>query len=231
MDGTRAGQDSPQAGTSTQTVDPSVAAAEVRSRLEAVWQLSSDALFAVSLDGVIVAWSPAAERIYGYAAEAIIGKPLSILVPDDRRHELSTTITSIGQGATVEDFETVRLRSDGVPIDVSLSIAPTRDERGQITGVLVVAQDITAINEALRQAEQSSVKLSDRERMLRRALVALRKSHEEAKSTQLQLVQAAKLESVGRLAAGVAHEVKNPLAVILFAIDYLAETIQAPDAN
>ncbi|TMQ58756.1 MAG: PAS domain S-box protein [Candidatus Eisenbacteria bacterium] len=231
MDGMRAGQDPPQAGRSTQAVDEGVSVAEMRSRLEAVWQLSNDALFAVGLDGIIVAWNAAAERIYGYPAEGIIGKHLSILVPEDRRHELSTTITSIGRGATVEGFETIRLRRDGVPIDVSLSIAPTRDESGQATGVLVVARDITAIHQALRQAEQSSVQLSDRERMLRRAIVALRKSHEEGKATQLQLVQAAKLESIGRLAAGVAHEVKNPLAVILFAIDYLAETIQAPDAN
>jgi signal transduction histidine kinase len=67
-------------------------------------------------------------------------------------------------------------------------------------------------------------------------LVALRteelhRANEEAKSAQLQLFQAAKLESIGRLAAGVAHEVKNPLAVILFAIDYLAESVESPDPN
>src|SRR5437879_1050877 len=59
----------------------------------------------------------------------------------------------------------------------------------------------------------------------------LNRANEEAKSAQLQLVQAAKLESIGRLAAGVAHEVKNPLAVILFAIDYLAESVESPDPN
>jgi len=217
--------------TRTETEDSGLSAAEARSRLDAVWDLANDALFAVSLDGFILAWNPAAERIYGYPAQAIIGKPLSILVPEDRLHEFETTITSIARGATVEHFETVRVRSDGVPIDVSLSIAPTRDEQGRVTSALAVARDITAIKQALRQAELSSVKLSEREAMLRRALLALRRSLEETKSAQLHLVQAAKLESIGRLAAGVAHEVKNPLAVILFAIDYLAETIEAPDAS
>lgn len=205
--------------------------AEARSRLEAILDLSHDGILVVSLDGIIIAWNRAAERIYGYPTESIVGKPLAILVPPDRIHELSKIYQGVARGGTIKNFETVRIRSDGAPIDVSLSIAPIRDARGRVTGALAFTREITAIRRALKEAEQSSVKLSDRERMLRRALLALRQSHEEAKSAQLQLVQAAKLESVGRLAAGVAHEVKNPLAVILFALDYLAETIHEPDPN
>jgi len=108
---------------------------------------------------------------------------------------------------------------------------PIRDRNGRVTSALIIMRDITAAQLALQEAAESSEKLSDRERMLKRALVALRESHERAKSAQLQLVQAAKLESIGRLAAGVAHEVKNPLAVILFAVDYLAESIPNPDGN
>jgi signal transduction histidine kinase len=69
------------------------------------------------------------------------------------------------------------------------------------------------------------------ERLVAQRTVELHRAHQETKSAQLQLVQAAKLESIGRLAAGVAHEVKNPLAVILFAIDYLKEAVDAPDSN
>ena len=69
------------------------------------------------------------------------------------------------------------------------------------------------------------------ERLVARRTSELRKANEEAKSAQLQLAQAAKMESIGRLAAGVAHEVKNPLAVILFALDYLAESVRSPDPN
>jgi PAS domain S-box-containing protein len=209
--------------------DPQMA--EARSRLDAILNLSHDGILVISLDGVIIAWNRAAERIYGYPAEAIVGKPLAMLVPPDRIHELSEIYSGVARGGTIENFETVRVRSDGVPIDVSLSIAPVTDGRGRVTCALAISRDITAIQHALKEAAQSSEKLSDRERMLRRALLALRQSHEEAKAAQLQLVQAAKLESIGRLAAGVAHEVKNPLAVILFALDYLAETIPAPDSN
>ena len=204
--------------------------AESRSRLEAILDLSHESIMSISTDGVITGWNPAAERVYGYRADEIIGSPLTVLVPLDRLPELDELYQSIERGKTVEQYETVRLRRDGAPIDVSLSIAPIRDGN-RVVGALAVARDITEIKRAIREAEESSVMLSEREQMLQRALVALRKSHEQAKSTQLQLVQAAKLESIGRLAAGVAHEVKNPLAVILFAVDYLVEALPTPDEN
>jgi len=209
---------------------PAYSASEYRSRLEAILDLSDDAIISISTDGIITGWNQAAERIYQYRPDEIIGKPLTVLVPLDRLPELSGLYRSIERGKTVERYETVRLRRDGVPIDVALSLAPIHDG-GHVVGALAVARDVTETQRAIREAEQSSVMLSERERMLQRALVALRKSHEQAKSTQLQLVQAAKLESIGRLAAGVAHEVKNPLAVILFAVDYLMEVIPAQDEN
>jgi len=205
--------------------------AETRSRLDAILDLSRDGILAINMDGTIIGWNKSAERIYGYPASEVLGKPLSLLVPPDRLHELPALYPAIARGGTIDEFETVRVRSDGTRIDVRLSIAPIRDERGRVTAALAVMREITAIRKALKDAEENSVKLSDRERMLRRALVALRQSHEEAKTAQLQLVQAAKLESIGRLAAGVAHEVKNPLAVIMFAIDYLTDAIPSPDEN
>ena len=204
---------------------------EVRSRLEAILEISNDGILVVSLDGTILAWNRAAEQIYGYRADQIVGKPLTTLVPPERLHELSEIYPGVARGGVIDQFETVRVRRDGVHIEVSLSIMPIRDRNGRVTSALIIMRDITAAQLALQEAAESSEKLSDRERMLKRALVALRESHERAKSAQLQLVQAAKLESIGRLAAGVAHEVKNPLAVILFAVDYLAESIPNPDGN
>jgi len=208
-----------------------LAGPEARSRLEAILNLSRDGIMVVSTEGLILAANPSAERLYGFTADAIVGKPVSSLVPPERLHELSEIDPAVARGRTIEEFETVRVRGDGTRIDVSCSIAPIRDAGGRITGSVVLTRETTAIRLALREAAQSSEKLSDRERMLQRALVALRKSHEEGKQAQLQLVQAAKLESIGRLAAGVAHEVKNPLAVILFAVDYLSDAIAAPDAD
>ena len=221
-----------------QTLDPgtrgpraSAKVAEAASRLAAIQELSDDAIVAINLDGLIVGWSRGAERIYGYPAEVILGNPISVLVPMDRRDEWPQIIASIKLGDRVDHLETVRLRSDGAPIDVSLSVAPTRDETGRVTGGVAIARDITSVQQALHQAERSSVKLSEREKALRQALAALRKSHEEVKTAQLQLVQAAKLESIGRLAAGVAHEVKNPLAIILSAVEFLSQAIPNPDAD
>jgi len=215
----------------TRTLRASAKIAEAASRLAAIQELSDDAIVAISLDGIIVGWSRGAERIYGYPAEVIVGNPISVLVPMDRRDEWPQIITSIKRGDRVQHLETVRLRSDGAPIDVSLSVAPTRDDAGRVIGGVAIARDITAVQQALRQAERSSEKLSEREKALRQALAALRKSHEEVKTAQLQLVQAAKLESIGRLAAGVAHEVKNPLAIILSAVEFLSQAIPNPDED
>jgi len=207
------------------------AAAEAASRLIAIQELSDDAIITIDLEGTIVGWNRGAERIYGYPAEVIVGNSVSVLVPADRKDEWPRILTGIKRGDRVDHLETVRIRSDGTPIDVSLSVAPTRDESRRVIGGVAIARDITAVQQALRQAEQSSVKLSEREKALRQALAALRKSHEDAKAAQLQLVQAAKLESIGRLAAGVAHEVKNPLAIILAAVEFLGQAIPNPDAD
>jgi PAS domain S-box-containing protein len=215
----------------TRTLRASAKTAEAASRLAAIQELSDDAIVAINLDGIIVGWSHGAERIYGYPAEVIVGNPISVLVPMDRRDEWPQIISSIKRGDRVQHLETVRLRSDGAPIDVSLSVAPTRDDAGRVIGGVAIARDITSVQQALRQAERSSEKLSEREKALRQALAALRKSHEEVKTAQLQLVQAAKLESIGRLAAGVAHEVKNPLAIILSAVEFLSQAIPNPDED
>jgi signal transduction histidine kinase len=82
-----------------------------------------------------------------------------------------------------------------------------------------------------RSRAKSDLELAEREQALRDALEALRRSHEELKATQLKLVQAAKLESIGRLAAGVAHEVKNPLAIILAGAEYLSQVIPSPNPD
>ena len=220
-----------QIDSGTRAPRASTKGAEAASRLAAIQDLSDDAIVAIDLDGIITGWSRGAERIYGYPAEVILGNSISVLVPMDRRDEWPQMITSIKLGDQVHHLETVRLRSDGAPIDVSLSVAPTRDDAGRVTGGVAIARDITAVQQALDQAERSSEKLSEREKALRQALAALRKSHEEVKTAQLQLVQAAKLESIGRLAAGVAHEVKNPLAIILSAVEFLSQAVPNPDPD
>jgi two-component system cell cycle sensor histidine kinase/response regulator CckA len=122
--------------------------------LAAIVQSSDDAIYGQNLESVIVSWNPAAERIYGYTAEEMIGRPIAILFPSDRHNELLDIITSVRRGDLVEVYETERLRKDRTIIPVSLSISPIRDLQGKSVGASCIARDITkqkaADNERLK---------------------------------------------------------------------------------
>ena len=91
----------------------------------------------------MVSWNAGAERIYGYTAEEMIGRSVSILIPSYRPEELPGILEKITRGEGVDDFETVRLRKDGTPVEVSLTISPIRDATGQVVGASTVTRDIT----------------------------------------------------------------------------------------
>ncbi len=97
--------------------------------------------------------------------------------------------------------------------------------------MLSMAHEITKRKRTEAKVKQTYSELNRSEKMLAKTLVDLKVAHEELKATQLQLIQAEKLESVGRLAAGVAHEVKNPLAIIQLDVDYLTNTLTDGDEN
>jgi PAS domain S-box-containing protein len=105
----------------------------------------SDPVFATSLDGKIRSWNAAAEQLYGYRAEEIIGKAVSILAPPERGGEIEDILTRWRRGEVIKQFDTVRRRKDGAEVQVSLSISPIRDLSGEIVGASVVAHDITAL--------------------------------------------------------------------------------------
>jgi len=118
-------------------------AEETRALLASVVESSDDAITAQTLDGTIISWNRGAERMYGYIAEEAIGQSVHVLTPDDRKSETDELLAAIAAGERVEQFETVRLRKDGMPRDVSLTLSPTRDSTGRITGASVIARDIT----------------------------------------------------------------------------------------
>jgi PAS domain S-box-containing protein len=119
-------------------------AEEARARLAAIVELSEDAILSESLDGVVLSWNRAAEKMFGYPAAEMLGRPLAPLVPEDRAAEASAILTQVGQGRRVENHETVRLRKDGARVDVALSVSPLLDASGRVTGVAKIARDITA---------------------------------------------------------------------------------------
>jgi diguanylate cyclase (GGDEF)-like protein/PAS domain S-box-containing protein len=115
----------------------------LQSRASVILDSCQDAILAKTLDGLIVAWNPAAERIYGYLAQEVIGKHVSILFPRDRQNEVDSILEKIRRGERVEHYESVRVRKDGRQIDVSLTVSPITGPAGEILGASAIARDIT----------------------------------------------------------------------------------------
>ncbi len=118
------------------------AAAET-ARMAAIASASQDALFGVTLDGKIEAWNPAAERLFGYAAEEIVGRHVSVLADEKYRTEQAGILASLCAGESVGPLDTVRLRKDGTEFSVSLSIAPVKAADGKVTGMSAAVHDIS----------------------------------------------------------------------------------------
>src|SRR5438477_1440200 len=124
--------------------------------LAAIIESSDDAIIAKNLDGIILSWNRGAERMYGYSAGDAIGRPISFLIPSDRRHEFDEILQSIRAGQRVAHHETRRLAKDGRVVDVSLTVSPIKDSAGQILGASTIARDITErkrVEQALRGSE------------------------------------------------------------------------------
>ena len=138
---------------------------ELRARLAAIVESSEDAIISKTLDGNITAWNHGAEDIFGYSAAEVLGKSIRVLLPDDRIDEEADILNRIGRGQSVDHFETVRVRKDGTPIHVSVTISPIRDGDGAIVGASKVARDITQrkhAEDALREKER---RLSESQRI------------------------------------------------------------------
>ncbi len=130
-------------------------AEEDRARLAAVVESSRDAIIACTPDGTIVAWNPGAEELFGFAAAEVVGRDLSMLVPPERAHELSGSLSRVVAGDRLPPLETVRVRTDGSPIQVEVRLSPIRAAGGEVVGVSAIARDITErrrTEEALRRA-------------------------------------------------------------------------------
>ncbi|MFL5491237.1 MAG: PAS domain S-box protein [Gemmatimonadales bacterium] len=154
-------------------------ALETSARLAAIVESSDDAIISKALDGTVLTWNAAAERMYGYGASEIVGRSIYDLVPNDLRSEEQRILERVGRGEHVAHYETRRCRKDGTQLEISLTLSPLRDESGGITGASSIQRDI-----------------SDR----RRAEEALR--------------QAAKMEAIGVLAGGLAHDFNNQLYAV-----------------
>ncbi len=117
------------------------AADDLRFHLAAIVDSSDDAILSKALDGTISSWNKGAERLYGYAAQEIVGKPISQLVPDDRPYEVKDILRGIRAGEVIDHFETERVGKDGSVIPVSLTISPIKNSADEIVGASTIARD------------------------------------------------------------------------------------------
>jgi PAS domain S-box-containing protein len=132
-------------------------AAELQERLAAIVSSSDDAIISKDLDGIIRSWNSGAERLFGYTAGEVIGKPITIVIPVDRLGEEPEILSRLQRGERVDHFETIRRRKDGTLLDISLTISPVKDSQGRVVGASKVARDITE----RRRAEASIQALNE----------------------------------------------------------------------
>jgi PAS domain S-box-containing protein len=117
-------------------------------RLAAIVESSDDAIISKDLNGIVMTWNRAAERIFGYSADEMIGRSIRTIIPDDRQAEEDATLATIARGDKLDHFQTIRRRKDGGLLPISLTVSPIRTEDGRIVGASKIARDMTAFKQA-----------------------------------------------------------------------------------
>jgi len=134
--------------------------AQAIERLASMVDSSVDAIISKSTDGTIQTWNPAAESMYGYSPDEVVGRPISMLIPPDRLDEYYLRFNQAKRGIRGQPFETVRMRKDGSLVDVSLMISPVKDQSGKTIGAFAIARDITERKKTEEALEQANAKLN-----------------------------------------------------------------------
>ena len=130
------------------------AADRAQAILAALVDSADDAIIAKDLNGIIQSCNAAVEHVFGYAPAELIGKPVRVLIPQDRQGEEDDILARLRRGQRVQHFETIRVRKDGTLIDVSLTISPVRDASGAVIGASKIARDVTAVRATERERVQ-----------------------------------------------------------------------------
>jgi diguanylate cyclase (GGDEF)-like protein/PAS domain S-box-containing protein len=159
-------------------------AAEERAHLAAIVESSQEAIIGQTLAGIITSWNAAAEALYGYLAAETIGRPVSMLVPADRAHEVQEILAQLRQGKRMDRVETIWQRKDGAAIDVSLTVSPIKDGSDQVRGAAMLAHDISERKRAQVLLEHQALhdtltNLPNRTLLQDRLELAIRTAHRE----------------------------------------------------
>jgi PAS domain S-box-containing protein len=135
--------------------------------LAAIVESSHDAIVSTDAGRVITTWNNAAERLYGYTSDEMIGRPITILIPPDRHHEQLMILERIKRGERIEDYETVRQRKDGSSVNVSLMISPVMNAEGKFVGASAIGRDITRRK---RAKEREKILMAELDHRVKNAL-------------------------------------------------------------
>ncbi|HEU4869696.1 MAG TPA: PAS domain S-box protein [Pyrinomonadaceae bacterium] len=127
--------------------------------LAALIESADDAIISKTLDGIITSWNKGAQRIFGYTADEVIGKPVTILIPADHEDEEPTILARLRAGKRIEHYETIRITKDGRLLDISLTVSPIKGPNGEIVGASKIARDITDQKQARRAFDEASERL------------------------------------------------------------------------
>jgi PAS domain S-box-containing protein len=147
--------------------------------LAAIVMSSEDAIISKNLQGIVTSWNGAAERLFGYTADEMIGQPVSRLIPSDLQDEETGILQRIGRGESIEQYETIRVRKNGTAFPISLTVSPLIDLHGRIIGASKIARNITEqkrVEEALRERDRTLTMVND---ALKKQAVALAEANKE----------------------------------------------------
>ncbi|AKB31887.1 sensory transduction histidine kinase [Methanosarcina siciliae HI350] len=155
---------------------------------------SNDAILTKSLDGIITSWNSGAEKIYGYSAEEVLGKNISVLEPDNTKGETKHLIEKITQGERVQHYETLRMKKDGTIINVSVTLSPVFDASGKLVAISAIARDIT---ENKKAEEAIKIAHENLEEKVKERTAELEKAYESLKESEKSLAEAQRMAHIG----------------------------------
>jgi PAS domain S-box-containing protein len=179
-----------------QDITERLRAEERLSQLASIVESSDDSIIGIGMNGLVVSWNSAAEKLYQQSAEEVVGQPIALLFSQEHHTQLRQILARVKQGESVRDFETIRLNRQSRILNLSLTFSPIKNVKGTVVGASLIVRDVT-----------------------------------QFKELQQQVVQTQKIETIGQLAGGVAHDFNNILMAIRGYCELLQLKTESEDAR